>query len=62
MTVRIKCAECADWDLCADCFCAGVELGKHKNHHAYRIVDNTNFPIFQPDWTATDELLMLSGQ
>jgi len=24
---------CPDWDLCVDCFGAGVELGKHKNDH-----------------------------
>jgi hypothetical protein len=26
------------------------------------VVDNTNYPIFAPDWTATEELLMLSGK
>ncbi|GAB5036819.1 histone acetyltransferase complex partial, partial [Nannochloropsis oceanica] len=63
-TIRIKCAEtstCPDWDLCVDCFGAGVELGKHKNDHPYRVVDNTAYPIFAPDWTATEELLMLSA-
>lgn len=35
-TVRFKCAHCADWDLCIDCFAAGVELGKHKKTHPYR--------------------------
>ncbi|EKU20936.1 histone acetyltransferase complex component, partial [Nannochloropsis gaditana CCMP526] len=63
-TIRIKCAEvstCPDWDLCVDCFGAGVELGKHKNDHPYRVVDNTHYPIFSPDWTATEELLLLSA-
>lgn len=61
-TVRIKCAECKDWDSCVDCFCAGAELSGHKAYHPYRVVDNTNFPLFHPDWTATEELNMLSGK
>jgi hypothetical protein len=39
-----------------------VELGKHKRGHPYRVVDNTHYPVFAPDWTATEELLMLSGR
>ena len=61
-TVRIKCAECKDFDLCVDCFCVGVELTPHKNYHAYRVVDNTSFPVFASDWTATEELAMLAGE
>jgi len=61
-TVRIKCAICKDFDLCVDCFCVGVELTPHKNSHPYRVVDNTSFPIFSPDWTATEELAMLAGK
>lgn len=38
-----------------------MELGKHKRDHPYRVVDNTHYPVFAPDWTATEELLMLSG-
>lgn len=60
--VRIKCAECKDWDSCVDCFCAGAELEGHKAYHPYRVVDNTAFPLFHPDWTATEELNMLSGE
>jgi hypothetical protein len=47
---RIKCAVCADFDLCLECFSAGVEITPHKNYHAYRVVDNLSFPIFHPDW------------
>lgn len=56
-----QCAECENFDLCADCFCAGVELKPHKNTHAYRVSDNLNFPVFDKDWTAKEELLLLDG-
>lgn len=48
--VRIKCADCADFDLCLDCFGAGVEVWPHKRSHRYRVVDNLSFPLFHPDW------------
>ena len=49
-TVRIKCAECPDFDLCLDCFAVGVEITPHKSGHAYRVVDNLSFPLYHPDW------------
>lgn len=49
-TPRIKCAVCADFDLCLECFSVGVEIFPHKNSHDYRVVDDLSFPIFHPDW------------
>lgn len=43
-TVRIKCAECRDFDLCLDCFSVGVEIHHHENqqkheaHHSYYVM------------------------
>ena len=49
---RIRCADpaCIDFDLCADCFSAGVQLLPHKNTHDYRIVDCMERPLFSKDW------------
>eukprot|EP00963_Diacronema_lutheri_P008386 scaffold748_cov329-Pavlova_lutheri.AAC.17 len=60
-SVRIKCAECADFDLCLECFSIGVELYPHSNTHAYRVVDNISFPLFVMDWGADEELLLLEA-
>lgn len=49
-TPRIKCAECADFDLCLECFSVGVEIAPHRNTHDYRVVDNLSFPILDPEW------------
>uniref|UniRef100_A0A3N7FRX5 ZZ-type domain-containing protein n=2 Tax=Populus trichocarpa TaxID=3694 RepID=A0A3N7FRX5_POPTR len=38
--VRIKCAECLDFGLCAECFSVGAEVGPHKSNHPYRVMDN----------------------
>ncbi|KAF9284252.1 Transcriptional adapter ada2 [Mortierella alpina] len=60
-TVRIRCAVCSDFDLCVSCFCNGAELGKHKNWHDYRVMEQHSFPIFDPDWGADEELLLIEG-
>ncbi len=36
--VRVKCHICADFDLCVECFCQGVELKDHKSDHDYRVM------------------------
>ncbi|KAG0362575.1 hypothetical protein BC939DRAFT_464866 [Gamsiella multidivaricata] len=60
-TVRIRCAVCSDFDLCVRCFCNGAELGKHKNWHDYRVMEQHSFPIFDVDWGADEELLLIEG-
>lgn len=36
--IRIKCATCADFDLCVECFSVGAEVSPHKSSHAYRVM------------------------
>eukprot|EP00892_Ulva_mutabilis_P005868 jgi/Ulvmu1/3653/UM017_0067.1 len=59
--VRIKCAQCMDFDLCVECFSVGVELGDHKNSHSYRVMDFLAFPLYDPAWGADEELLLLEA-
>ncbi|KAL3147326.1 hypothetical protein ABBQ32_002810 [Trebouxia sp. C0010 RCD-2024] len=59
--VRIKCAECPDFDLCLDCFSVGVEITPHQKDHAYRVMDCLSFPLFHPDWGADEEQLLLEA-
>mmetsp|Transcript_2273 Transcript_2273/g.2550 ORF Transcript_2273/g.2550 Transcript_2273/m.2550 type:complete len:464 (+) Transcript_2273:35-1426(+) len=51
----------SDFDLCVECFSAGVEIGKHKNWHEYRVMENLHFPFFSEDWGADEEFLLLEG-
>ncbi|KAJ2551076.1 Transcriptional adapter ada2, partial [Coemansia sp. RSA 1933] len=59
--VRVSCNECAEFDLCTTCFSRGVELGSHRNDHAYRVVTRHRFPVFTEDWSADEELLLIDG-
>ncbi|KAJ5907552.1 Transcriptional adapter 2 [Penicillium taxi] len=61
-TVRISCASCPEYDLCVPCFAAGESS---KNHdpvtHPYQVIEQNAVPIFQADWGADEELLLLEG-
>lgn len=46
--LRIKCVDCADFDLCLPCFACGAQIGKHKNTHKYLFMNNGGFQIFPP--------------
>ncbi|KAH6576501.1 hypothetical protein BASA50_006786 [Batrachochytrium salamandrivorans] len=59
--VRIKCAICPDFDLCVECFSCGTELKDHKADHDYRVLEMLDFPIFEADWGADEELLLVEG-
>jgi transcriptional adapter 2-alpha len=59
--LRIRCAECANFELCGDCFASGVTRHPHENTHSYRVVDCLDVPLFTKDWTANEELLLLEG-
>jgi len=59
--VRIRCAVCPDFDLCLECFSVGVEIRDHKNNHSYRVMDYMSFPLFEQDWGADEELLILEA-
>ncbi|KAL0321060.1 UNVERIFIED_CONTAM: Transcriptional adapter ADA2b [Sesamum radiatum] len=57
--IRIKCAECSDFDLCIECFSVGAALHPHQSDHPYRVMKVLSFPLISPDWSAEEELLLL---
>ena len=62
--VRIRCAHsaCNDYDLCVQCFANGESSGSHRpESHPYRVIEQNSFPIFESDWGADEELLLLEG-
>ncbi|KAG0676785.1 Transcriptional adapter ada2 [Pichia californica] len=59
--IRITCAECQDYDLCVPCFAAGKSSGKHKPWHDYKVIEQHQYPIFDEDWGADEELLLIEG-
>ncbi|KAK4054328.1 Transcriptional adapter ada2 [Microbotryomycetes sp. JL221] len=69
--VHMRCAEthpnhsdrltCPDFDLCVSCFLAGKQVGPHRSTHAYRVISSHAFPIFDNDWGADEELLLIEG-
>lgn len=59
--IRIQCAICTDYDLCVPCFAAGLTTGDHKPWHDYQIIEQNTYPIFERDWGADEELLLIQG-
>lgn len=61
--LRIKCAECTDFDLCLQCFSAGAEIGPHKNEHAYQFMDSgaIGMCLGRGGWSAREELHLLDA-
>lgn len=59
--IRIKCAICTDYDLCVPCFASGNTTNDHKPWHDYQIVEQNTYPIFDKDWGADEELLLIQG-
>ncbi|KAK3352604.1 hypothetical protein B0T25DRAFT_542364 [Lasiosphaeria hispida] len=63
-TVRIRCAhsDCNEYDLCVLCFSKGASSNAHKPAtHPYRVIEQNSFPIFDREWGADEELLLLEG-
>lgn len=63
-TVRIRCAHnaCNEYDLCVQCFSKGASSNAHQPAtHPYRVIEQNSFPIFDREWGADEELLLLEG-
>lgn len=59
--IRITCAICSDYDLCVPCFASGSATGDHKPWHDYQVIEQNTYPIFDEDWGADEEMLLISG-
>lgn len=62
--VRIRCAHatCNDYDLCVQCFSKGSASNNHNPAtHPYRVIEQNSFPIYDEEWGADEELLLLEG-
>ncbi|CAN3358837.1 transcriptional adapter 2 [Diutina catenulata] len=59
--VRLRCAVCADYDNCVPCFSTGQATGDHKPWHDYYVIEQNTYPIFDREWGADEELMVISG-
>ena len=62
--VRIRCAHaaCNDYDLCVQCFSSGESSQNHQPQtHPYRVIEQNSVPIYDKNWGADEELLLLEG-
>jgi hypothetical protein len=60
--VYLKCAKCANFIQCFECASVGVETMTHSQTHNYLIIEVLKPPIYQEDWRAAEEVLMLGIQ
>lgn len=62
--VRIHCAhpECKDYDLCVLCFSSGGSTSNHQPAtHPYHVIEQNSVPIYEKNWGADEELLLIEG-
>ncbi|XP_046402843.1 transcriptional adapter 2-beta isoform X2 [Ischnura elegans] len=61
--LRVKCAECKDFELCLECFSSGAEIGPHKNDHSYQLMDCGTASVYLGNggWTARELLKLLDA-
>lgn len=59
--IYIKCAECKSFDLCLDCFASGAAVYPHLPTHPYRVIRLISEPLYDAEWSADEELLLLEG-
>lgn len=60
-SIQFRCMECDDVDMCPDCFSRGIEIKGHKRTHDYTIIEKLNFPLFDPHWSAEEEIQFLES-
>ncbi len=60
-TIYIKCEECKSFVICVDCFSHGFAVYPHLPTHAYRVIRFIPDPLYDRDWSAGEELLLLEG-
>lgn len=59
MEPYVRCAVCANVEICLPCFAKGCEIDTHKNDHNYMIIKN-EFPLIDGNgWSAKQELKLL---
>lgn len=61
-SIKIICAECPDTEYCIDCLVLSKGLGAEEFHkHDFYITDKLKFPVFNKEWTAHDEIVLLAN-
>ena len=59
-SVMILCAKC-DIIVCLQCLADGNEKGDHKKTDDYFVLDALKQPVYSPDWTAKEDLMLVKG-
>lgn len=61
--IRIRCAECTDYESCLQCFVAGAEIGKHESDHSYQLLSSGPIAAVKSktQWSTTEELHLLDA-
>lgn len=55
-------AACESRIICADCFRVGAaDEVPHCLDHPYRVIEQVRTPLFEPDWTANDEMRLIDA-
>jgi transcriptional adapter 2-alpha len=59
--IYVKCARCAGFNQCLECFSVGAECQAHLRSHPFLLLEPILQPIFQRGWTSEQEILLLNA-
>jgi len=59
-SLKILCGEC-EMKLCLECLITGKEKASHSKTHDYFVLDKLAIPIYDPQWTALEELMLIKA-
>jgi transcriptional adapter 2-alpha len=59
--VYVKCARCAGFDQCLECFSVGAEAHTHFRTHPFLVLEPSLPPLFQEGWSSDEEIHLLGA-
>ena len=58
---HVSCVDCEDQPVCLACLVHPKDQSAHKGRHQFTLRSNLRVPLYAPNWSIVDELLLVEG-